>query len=160
MCSTTTWIRFVIAFESIPRSHVEAAQVSKWKLVIDSKVEALVSQWTWTVILCPKNGNIVRCKWVFTVKYHPNITIARHKTRLVTRGFTHTYDIDYTKTFFPVIRLNFVYVLFSLVVNQAWSLLIDIMWPISQSHFHVSFLCSLNYIYSLSFLCDVCNEVH
>ena len=36
--------------------------------------------------------------------------------------------------------------------------MMDIMWPISQSHFHVS--CSLNEIYSLPFLCDVCNEVH
>ena len=36
----------------------------------------------------------------------------------------------------------------------------DIMWPIRQSHFHISCLCSLNEIYSLSFLCDVCNEVY
>ena len=32
----------------------------------------------------------------------------------------------------------------------------DIMWPISQPHFHVSYQ---NEIYSLSFLCDVWNEV-
>ena len=41
----------------------------------------------------------------------------------------------------------------------------DIMWPISQSHFHVSCFMylvyvHLNEIYSFSFLCDVCNEVH
>ena len=39
-------------------------------------------------------------------------------------------------------------------------ILMDIMWPISQSHFHVSCLCSLKFIYLLSFMCDVCNEVH
>ena len=35
----------------------------------------------------------------------------------------------------------------------------DIIWPISKSHFYVSHLCSLE-IYSFSFLCNECNEVY
>ena len=40
--------------------------------------------------------------------------------------------------------------------------MIDLMWSISQSHFHVSCLILFiwNAIYLLSFLCDICNEVH
>ena len=38
--------------------------------------------------------------------------------------------------------------------------LMDIMWPASQSHFDLLFLFIEMYLYSLSFLCDVCNEVH
>ena len=37
--------------------------------------------------------------------------------------------------------------------------LIDIMWPLNQSHFHVSHLISLKFIYLLSLMCDVLNEV-
>ena len=70
----------------------------------------------------PADANIVTCKWVFTIKYHPDGTIARHKARLVARGFTQAYVIDYTKTFSLVVRLNFVCVLLSLVVNKDWSL--------------------------------------
>ena len=35
-----------------------------------------------------------------------------------------------------------------------------IIWPASQSHFHIFFIFIEMKFYSLSFLCDVCNEVH
>ena len=112
----------LVASESIPRSHVEAAQVREWKAAIDHEMEALVSRGTWTLVPRPADVDIVTCKWVFTIKYHPDGTIARHKARLVARGFTQAYGIDYTETFLPVVRLNSVRVLLSLAVNQAWSL--------------------------------------
>ena len=74
------------------------------------------------MVPCPADVNIATCKWAFTVKYHPDGTIARHKARLVARGFTKAYKIDYTETFSPVICLNFVRVLLFLAINQAWSL--------------------------------------
>ena len=58
----------------------------------------------------------------FTIKYHPDDTIAHHKAHLVARGFTQAYGIDYTETFSPVVRLNSVRVLLSLAVSQDWSL--------------------------------------
>ena len=36
----------------------------------------------------------------------------------------------------------------------------DIMWPTSQSHFHLLFIFIEMKFYLLSFLCDVCNQVH
>ena len=38
--------------------------------------------------------------------------------------------------------------------------LMDIMWPASQSHFHLLFIFIEMKFYSLSFLCDCCNEVY
>ena len=38
--------------------------------------------------------------------------------------------------------------------------LMDIMWPTTQSYFHRFFILIEMKFYSLSFLCDVCNEVH
>ena len=89
---------------------------------MDHEVETLVFQGTWTLVPRPADANIVTCKGVFTIKYHPDGTIAHHKARLVARGFTQAYGIDYTETFSPVVRLNSVRVLLSLAVNQAWSL--------------------------------------
>ena len=89
---------------------------------MDHEVEALVSRGTWTLVPRPTDANIVMCKWVFTIKYHPDGTIARHKARLVARGFTQAYGIDYTETFSSVVCLNFVRVLLYLAFNQAWSL--------------------------------------
>ena len=112
----------LVASELIPRSHIEAAQAREWKATMDYEVEALVSRGTWTLVPRPAYANIVMCKWVFTVKYHPDGTIAHHKARLVARGFTQAYDIDYTETFSLVICLSSIRVLLSLAVNQAWSL--------------------------------------
>ena len=53
---------------------------------MDYEWKALVSRGTWTFVTRPKNDNIVTCKLVFIVKYHPDGTIARHKARLVARG--------------------------------------------------------------------------
>ena len=89
---------------------------------MDHEVETLAFQGTWTLVPRPADANIVTCKGVFTIKYHPDGTISHHKARLVARGFTQVYGIDYTETFSPVVRLNSVRVLLSLAVNQAWSL--------------------------------------
>ena len=62
------------------------------------------------------------CKWVFTLKYHPDDIVARHKARLVAREFTQAHGIDYIETFFPVVCMNSIRVLLSLVINLDWSL--------------------------------------
>ena len=40
-----------------------------------------------------------------------------HGTRLVTKGYTQTYGVNYTKTFALVAKLNTVQVLLSLAIN-------------------------------------------
>ena len=63
------------------------------------------------------------CKWVFSIKYKTDGSIDQHKVRLVAKGFTQTYGIDYTKTFSPMTKVNTVRVLLSLAKNLYWPLL-------------------------------------
>ena len=55
---------------------------------------------------------------VFTLKYKANGTLDRHKAKLVAKGFAQTYDVDYSKTFYLVAKLNIIRVLLSIVVNK------------------------------------------
>ena len=44
------------------------------------------------------------------------------KARLVARGFTQSYGIDYQETFAFVAKLNTVWIILSAAVNQDWPL--------------------------------------
>lgn len=76
---------------------------------------------TWNVTDKPKGKIPFGYKWIFTIKYKANRAIKQYKTRLVSKGFTQTYDIDYKKTFAHVAKLNTVRVL-SLEANLDLSL--------------------------------------
>ena len=59
---------------------------------------------------------------MFTIKSRADGSVERYKVRLVAKGFTHTYGIDYQETFVSVEKINSIRVLMSLVVNSNWPL--------------------------------------
>jgi len=80
-------------------------------------MEALASRGTWEFVSALKDAVVVGCCWVFTLKYRPDGYVDKYKVRLVTKGYTQTYGIDYFETFSPVIRMNSIRIMFSIVVN-------------------------------------------
>ncbi|KAK3035841.1 hypothetical protein RJ639_032978 [Escallonia herrerae] len=107
---------------SIPHNVHEALADPRWKKAMNEKMKSLQENKTWEVIDRPPGKKLVRCRWIYTVKYKADGTIERFKLRLVAKGYTQTYGIDYTKTFALVAKINTVRVLLSLVANLNWPL--------------------------------------
>lgn len=70
------------------------------------ELHALKSNHTWELVQRPPNQLIVDCKWLFKVKYLFNGKVDRFKVRLVVKGFTQTYGLDYFKTFASVTKMK------------------------------------------------------
>jgi hypothetical protein len=59
---------------------------------------------TWKEVVPPKGANIITSKWVFTIKTLTIGVIDRFKARIVARGFTQIYGVDYDETYAPTLR--------------------------------------------------------
>lgn len=78
-----------------------------WEAAIQAELKSLLENETWTLVPePPKNENIVDCKWVFSIKTDEFGNPVRYKARLVARGFSQQYLIDYKETFSPVARIS------------------------------------------------------
>ncbi|PNX84014.1 putative copia-type protein, partial [Trifolium pratense] len=106
----------------VPSGIQEALTDPKWVQAIKEEMNALQKNNTWCLVSLPKGKKTVGCRWVFSVKHKADGSIERYKARLVARGYTQTYGVDYQETFSPVAKLNTVRVLLSLAVNLDWPL--------------------------------------
>ncbi|CAK9816176.1 Copia protein [Anthophora plagiata] len=78
----------------------------KWQQAINEEINSLLVNKTWTLVQRPEKRNIVDCRWVFTIKNNEFGDPVKYKARLVARGFSQQYLIDYNETFAPVARIT------------------------------------------------------
>ena len=70
------------------------------------EMQALKDNGTWELVPLPLGKTTVGYRWVYTVKVGPNSEVDRHKTRLVAKGYTQIYGLDYCDTFSPVAKIT------------------------------------------------------
>lgn len=84
--------------------------------------DAHVQFGTWDLVPLDSTQNLVRCGWIHTIKYKPDGQIDRLKSRLVARGNTQQYGIDYGETFSPVIKSTTIRLVLDIVVARGWAI--------------------------------------
>lgn len=106
--------------EEIPNNIAELKKRDdwdRWKEAIESELQSLKKNGTWTLHPKPKEKNIVDCKWVFRIKRDDNGNIERYKARLVAKGYSQKKNYDYTETYAPVARITTFRIMLS-IANQ------------------------------------------
>ncbi|GJT27038.1 reverse transcriptase domain-containing protein [Tanacetum coccineum] len=76
--------------EQEPVKYYEAIKDKHWRSAMDSELEALEQNKTWTIEKLPPKKKALGCKWVFKIKYKSDGTIERFKSRLVILAITET----------------------------------------------------------------------
>ena len=66
-----------------------------------SEIESINEKGMWILVPRPKDRQVITSKWLLRRKLNPDISLHRHKARLVARGFNQVASIDFHETFSP-----------------------------------------------------------
>jgi transposase InsO family protein len=111
--------------DELEPSYEEARKRSdwpQWKAAIKVELANLKEAGTWEVVERPQNINVVDSKWVFRMKKDAKGNVIKWKARLVARGFTQIYGVDYFETFAPVARLASIRTILAIAARNDWEI--------------------------------------
>ena len=101
---------------------------------MNEELDALHKNNTWDMVDLPPSQSVVGCRWVYKIKTKVDGFVERYKARLIAKGFTQEYGIDYEKTFAPVARLTSVRCLIAVVAVRCWHLYQMAVKKIGRAH--------------------------
>lgn len=95
--------------ETDPNSYTEAMNRednNEWHKAMEEEIASLMKNKVWILVDRPEGTNIVTSRWVLKKKRKPDGRLDRYKARLVARGFSQIYGVDYNETYAPVANMT------------------------------------------------------
>ena len=86
------------------------------------ELNALSKNHTWDLVTLPPGKSVVSYKWIYKIKTYSDGSIERYKNRLVAKGFTQKYEIDFEEIFAPVARISSVRALLTIAAASKWDI--------------------------------------
>lgn len=105
----------------IPRDIKEALSSpysKEWLKAMKSELKSIHKNKTWDLVELPEKRRTIGSRWVFAIKFHNDGRIDKFKARLVARGFSQRYGIDYNQTYSPTVRPESLRLLFAIAVEM------------------------------------------
>ncbi|GKB44679.1 retrotransposon protein, putative, ty1-copia subclass [Tanacetum coccineum] len=87
----------------------------KWLNAMNVEMQSMKDNEVWDLVDLPPNGKTIGSKWLFKKKTNMDGAVHTFKARLVMKGFTQTYEVDYEETFSPVADIRAIKILIAIV---------------------------------------------
>jgi len=100
----------------------DAVKSEKWRTTMDVEMEAIKRNGTWELMELPARGKKVGVKWVYKTKLNEHGVVDRYKARLVVKGYSQQYGVDYTEVFAPVARMETIRLVVALAAQRGWTI--------------------------------------
>ncbi|CAJ2646460.1 unnamed protein product [Trifolium pratense] len=113
-------VHFALLAGAEPVNHIEALNNMKWKQAMEEELCAIEKNHTWEIVKLPSDKKAIVVKWVFKLKLNPDGSIAKHKARLVARGFLQREGLDYSEVYSPVARIDTVRLVVAIENARDW----------------------------------------
>jgi hypothetical protein len=103
---------------AVPRTYAEAMkQPETWLPSMQKEMTKMAENEVWELVRPPPGANIVESKWHYTPKFDSEGEINSYKSRLVAKGFTQVYGVDYFETFASVVRFDSLRLILAIAVS-------------------------------------------
>jgi transposase InsO family protein len=86
----------------------------QWEKAIRDEIDSHIKNHTWDLVRRPRNRQVVTSKFALKHKKNEIAQIIRLKARLVARGFSQIYGVDYLDTYAPVVKLASIRILLAI----------------------------------------------
>jgi len=106
-----------------PSTFKEAYKHAYWMDAMMLEYKALMKNGTWDLVLDSTAKNVIRNKWIYKINYNLEGEIKKYKSRLVAKGVTQKYGVDYEEKFSLVGNMAMVRLIHSLLASQDWKVL-------------------------------------
>ena len=70
-----------------PKIVKDSLEDVKWRKAMEEEIEQIEKNKTWTLVLRPKDKNVIGTKWVYRNKLDKNGEVTRNKEKLVCKGY-------------------------------------------------------------------------
>nr|GEX20377.1 retrotransposon protein, putative, Ty1-copia subclass [Tanacetum cinerariifolium] len=87
---------------------------NKWLDAMNAEMQSMKDNQVLCLVDLPPNGKTIRSKWLFKKKIDMDGNVHTYQSRLVAKGYTQTYEIDYEETFLPVADIGAIRILIAI----------------------------------------------
>ncbi|GJS24946.1 retrotransposon protein, putative, ty1-copia subclass [Tanacetum coccineum] len=91
-------------------------EYDKWLDAMNAEMQSMKDNQVWRLVDLPPNCKTIRSKWLFKKKTDMDGIVHTYKSRLVAKGYTQTYRVDYEETLSLVADIRVIRILIAITM--------------------------------------------